>query len=196
MLRKSILAILFLLIPCLGYLNACGCQSDLSSQELQKSDSCVFIKPPYEFTSELEVAGCFCEYEGKILYLLRNPEKPQGNTWCIPGGKLEKQETARQAVIREVEEETGIKISNEALKACRTVFVRFPKSEFTLHLFRAHLESIPDELQLSYREHSSYRWVTYEEALQLPLIPGGEECLRLACMGNTKAAQGNHDTSD
>lgn len=141
---------------------------------------CVYVEPPQEFSPKMEVAGCFCEYEGKVLFLLRNAEKPQGNTWCVPGGKLEKGESPIEAVIREVQEETGILLPKESLNYCRKVFVRFPKSEFILHLFRIHLADLPEELELAGQEHSSYRWVTYEEALQLPLIPGGDECMRLA----------------
>ncbi len=140
----------------------------------------VYTTPPEGFFPKMEVAGCFCEYGGKVLLLLRNPQKPQGNTWCIPGGKLEKGETPAQAILREVREETGLSIPEASLTYCRKVFVRFPETEFVLHLFRTHLKEIPAELNVSGDEHSSYLWATYEEALKLPLIPGGGECMRLA----------------
>jgi 8-oxo-dGTP diphosphatase len=152
----------------------------VSSSEIQtKNCPCVFVERPTAFCQGMEVAGCFCEHDGKVLFLLRNPEKPQGNTWCVPGGKLEKDECPIEAVIREVQEETGLILPKENLHYCRAVFIRFPNSEFILHLFRIHLNEFPD-LLLNTREHSDYCWVTYEEALCLPLIPGGEECLRLA----------------
>lgn len=45
-----------------------------------------------------------------ILAVHLNKEKPEG-VWVMPGGKLEEEETARECVIREVEEELGVKIS-------------------------------------------------------------------------------------
>ncbi len=143
-------------------------------------NSCVFLEPPEGFSSQMEVAGCFCEYQGKLLLLLRSPQKPQGNTWCVPGGKLEKGEAPLHAVIREVEEETGIQLREEAVNYCRKVYIRFPGRDFVLHIFRARLKNLPERLKIAPEEHSSYRWVTLEQARDMPLIPGGSDCLRLA----------------
>jgi 8-oxo-dGTP diphosphatase len=43
----------------------------------------------------------------KILLTRRNVEPFRGQ-WCLPGGHIDRFETARDAVIREVEEETGL----------------------------------------------------------------------------------------
>lgn len=138
----------------------------------------VFLEKPQEFHPVMDVAGCFCVYEGKVLLLLRNSNKPQGHTWCAPGGKLEYGESPDEAVIREVMEETGVNLKERSLTYCRTVFVRFPSSDFNLHLFKVDLEEEP-QLALSLQEHQDYRWVTLEEALNLPLIPGGDDCLKI-----------------
>lgn len=45
--------------------------------------------------------------ERRILLIQRNIEPNRGG-WTIPGGYVERDETAEQAVIREVEEETGL----------------------------------------------------------------------------------------
>jgi len=63
--------------------------------------------PLKNFHPSIEVAGCYCEYEDKILLLKRTPHKHQGDTWGIPGGKLDEGETPQIAVIREVFEEVG-----------------------------------------------------------------------------------------
>ncbi len=47
--------------------------------------------------------------KGKILAVRLNKEK-KGGVWVPPGGKLEEGETLRESIIREVEEELGIKI--------------------------------------------------------------------------------------
>lgn len=140
----------------------------------------VLLEPPEDFSPEIEVAGCYCEHEGKLLLLLRNPQKPQGNTWCVPGGKLENGETPLEAVIREVREETGIKLSKKSLVYRRTIYVRFPERDLILHLFNAHFKKEPKSLSIAPDEHVACRWVTFSQALELPLIPGGEDCLRFA----------------
>jgi mutator protein MutT len=144
-----------------------------------KMELCVFLEPPGGFFPQVEVAGCFCEYRGKLLFLLRNPKKPQGNTWCIPGGKLERGETPLQAILREVNEETGIKLAKDSVVYCRKVYVRFPERDLILHLFCTHIDEMRENLDIAPDEHISHRWVTVEEALEMPLIPGGGDCLRI-----------------
>jgi ADP-ribose pyrophosphatase YjhB (NUDIX family) len=46
--------------------------------------------------------------ERRVLLIERNIEPNRGG-WTIPGGYVERDETAEQAVIREVEEETGLR---------------------------------------------------------------------------------------
>lgn len=46
--------------------------------------------------------------ERRVLLIQRNIEPNRGG-WTIPGGYVERDETAEQAVIREVEEETGLR---------------------------------------------------------------------------------------
>ncbi|MBY0530151.1 MAG: NUDIX domain-containing protein [Rhabdochlamydiaceae bacterium] len=138
----------------------------------------IHTEPPALFHPKMEVAGCYCECDGKFLMLLRSPNKPQGNTWCAPGGKLEKGETPDQALIRELREEIGLDIADLPFNYCRPVYVRFPNVDFVLHLYRVTLEKQP-HLCIARAEHRDFCWVTPEEALCLPLIPGGDECVSL-----------------
>lgn len=133
------------------------------------------LTPPKDFNSVLEVAGCFCEYEGKILYLRRHPDKHQGNLWGIPGGKLDPNETPEEAVIREVFEETGLIIPKEDLEYIGPEYARH-HLEYIFHLFRAPLRSAPI-LNLGLAEHTDSTWVTIEEGFKIPLMAGGKEAL-------------------
>jgi 8-oxo-dGTP diphosphatase len=55
------------------------------------------------------VAGIIrAEDEPSRVLLTRRSGEPFQGLWCIPGGHLDRYEPAREAVIREVKEETGL----------------------------------------------------------------------------------------
>lgn len=63
--------------------------------------------------------GVILVRKGKILLGKRHPDPDKADSvfrsageWCIPGGKLDFGETFEECAVREVYEETGIKISD------------------------------------------------------------------------------------
>ena len=58
---------------------------------------------------------CILLQKNKILTTKRPVGKPFFNYWEFPGGKLEKGESFYDAIIRELEEELGIKVKSEDL---------------------------------------------------------------------------------
>jgi len=58
---------------------------------------------------------CILIKKNKILTTKRPAGKPFSNYWEFPGGKLEKEESFYDAIIRELEEELGIKVKSEDL---------------------------------------------------------------------------------
>jgi 8-oxo-dGTP diphosphatase len=62
-------------------------------------------------TELIQVAAGVIIANNKVLLSLRHPEAHQGNKWEFPGGKLEQQESAEQALIRELKEELAIEVS-------------------------------------------------------------------------------------
>ena len=52
----------------------------------------------------IEAAGGVVEKEGKLLMIYRR------KMWDLPKGKLDKGETIKECAVREVEEETGVKV--------------------------------------------------------------------------------------
>jgi 8-oxo-dGTP pyrophosphatase MutT (NUDIX family) len=144
---------------------------------------------PFEdFNPTIEAAGCYCEFEDKILMVRRHPQKFQGGTWGIPGGKLDLEETARQAVIRECWEEVAVKVDDQILVHLETVYMRFDSHDAIYHMFYHRFFEVPI-VTLSLSEHTEARWVTIPEALQLNLIAGGEESIELYL--KIKAARGH-----
>lgn len=136
----------------------------------------VFFEPPPDFQAQISVAGCYCEFGDKILLLKRTPHKHQGNTWGIPGGKLNEGETPQAATVREVFEEVGLSILEGNLEEIGKMYIRGPLNDYIFYRFRVPLLALP-VLNVSLEEHVEARWVTIEEALKLPLIYGGREAL-------------------
>lgn len=58
------------------------------------------------------VMGCILDNSGKVLLAKRNdPRNPKfHNKWQLPGGAVENKETLHEALLREIKEETGLKV--------------------------------------------------------------------------------------
>lgn len=138
----------------------------------------LYFEPPDDFHPTVHVAGCFCEWEDKILYLKRHAEKPQGDTWGLPAGKLEKGEDPRTAAVREVQEEVGIQLKPDDLHEVVKLYIRLDNVDYVFTAFRVRLLKAP-KVKLDFDAHVDARWVTVDEALKLPLILGGKEILQV-----------------
>lgn len=62
----------------------------------------------------VNVAVAIIHYQHQYLLGFRNASQHQGNRYEFVGGKIDANETAQQALIREVAEETGIDIANNS----------------------------------------------------------------------------------
>ncbi len=58
------------------------------------------------------VVGVLRNPQGQLLLQQRLPGKPCAGQWEFPGGKVEDNESAQQALIRELDEELGVSITN------------------------------------------------------------------------------------
>jgi 8-oxo-dGTP pyrophosphatase MutT (NUDIX family) len=145
----------------------------------------VFLEPPENYNPKIEVSACFMKSKDQVLFLKRVPKVSEGECWGIPGGKLEKQETAHAAALREVHEETGLAFPAHAVTHIRTVYIRYPHIDFTYHMFETELSEHP-EVTIDPNEHTEFKWMTLNEALLHPLIPGEDECIFIAYGQNDK----------
>jgi len=78
--------------------------------------------------------------KAEILLLLRN-KPPEKNFWSIPGGSVEFLETIEDAVIREVEEEIGLKIEIERLLGVTNHILEQENSHWVSPVFLAKIIS-------------------------------------------------------
>jgi ADP-ribose pyrophosphatase YjhB (NUDIX family) len=70
--------------------------------------------------------------------LVRDPKKPIIRYWKLPGGRSERNETAEECAIREIQEELGLTIKKEDL----TIVDQQDKGTHTLTLFTTELPSL------------------------------------------------------
>ncbi|MEP7103145.1 MAG: NUDIX domain-containing protein [Candidatus Dojkabacteria bacterium] len=120
--------------------------------------------------------------EGKILLVKRGSTAPTFPlTWDLPGGLVDDNELPDDAVLREVQEETGLEVENSALMS-NTIFER--KGEPALALFYI-LDYKSGEVKLSY-EHEGYKWVAFQDLAKEELQPWIKKHLEVAIEKYTK----------
>lgn len=134
----------------------------------------IYETPPKGFKPKVNVSGAFLFFGGKFLILKRDISRPQPLTWGIPSGKQEGKEIPIDTLLREVEEEVGLKLKKSKVKKITTLFVNHPDLDFCYHIFYSHLSKKP-KITLDLKEHSEAKWVTYNEAIKLDLIGGAKE---------------------
>ena len=76
---------------------------------------------------------CFCIQDNKCVCIKTNESSFKPGFFDIPGGKIEKNETIEEAVIREYKEETGTDILNPVYRGI--INVVFPKGTYQYHTF-------------------------------------------------------------
>ncbi len=126
---------------------------------------------PHDFSSQLEVACLYVERKGKFLLLKRAAHKPEGGTWCVPGGKIEKGEPPEEGAIRELFEETHLRPS--AIKMLRVLYIRKGSFDYVYHIFEVEVGD--KETVILCDESEDYVWASQEEWNLLPLITGFKE---------------------
>jgi len=119
----------------------------------------------------MKAVGCFIEYKNKILVLHRNADTPEGNKWGIVFGKIEKDETDKEAIIREIREETGYSAKENELK-----FLKYINSYAT---FKIILKK-PFNVKLKLDEHQAFKWVTAKEFSLRDSVSGANDFLKEA----------------
>jgi mutator protein MutT len=137
--------------------------------------------PPEGFAPTFEVSACFLRVGDEFLFVYSVPKNSYGSAWGVPGGKLEPGEAPEEALIREVWEETSVRLEAGKSRYFGKVYVRYPEPrlDFVYHMFEYALAEKPS-LRINPGEHLAYRWVRLGDSFALTLIPGEAECIRWA----------------
>ena len=111
-------------------------------------------------------------WEGEKFMICQRPaHKARGLLWEFVGGKVEKDETKEQALIRECREELAVTV------APRDIFMdvvrEYPDLTVHLTLFNASIaEGTPKKL-----EHNDIQWITVGEIDNYAFCPADETIL-------------------
>ena len=111
-------------------------------------------------------------HDGKVLLLRESKQYEDGTNagrYDVPGGRLKPGERFDEALLREVHEETGLKV-----KIIRPVAVNEWRPEVKGEKWQIvgvffECESDSDEVSLS-EDHDSYVWIKPEEYASYPII--------------------------
>jgi 8-oxo-dGTP diphosphatase len=110
--------------------------------------------------------------KGQILMV-----KNKGEGWSLPGGAVEPGETLEQAIIREVEEETGLTIRVECVVAVNEAFFKEKGHHALFITFNGTI--IEGNCEIRYEEEiEEIKWIDFQTANNLmPYHPNGLESL-------------------
>ena len=70
----------------------------------------------YDYERPMLTADCAVVNGRGELLLVRRGGEPFKGCWALPGGFMEMDETIERCAVRELEEETGIRVTEEALR--------------------------------------------------------------------------------
>jgi 8-oxo-dGTP diphosphatase len=105
--------------------------------------------------------------EGKLLLLRRSEKLNRAGGWDFPGGGVEYGEDPLKAIEREIGEETGLTVHDIRTIHAASYPITKPDQDFIVMIgYKAKTKD--EKVHLSW-EHSEYKWVTREEALQYNL---------------------------
>ncbi len=130
--------------------------------------------------------GCsaiiFDQQREKVLLTRRE----DNNQWCLPGGGMEPGESASEACIREVEEETGLQVTINRLIGVYTtpheLIVYQDGNKFQLVALCFEAEIVDGELRLSC-ETTEYGYFSYQEIQKLDLLLNHRQRIKDAYSG-------------
>ena len=85
-------------------------------------------------SNPIDCVGVIC-FRGEDVLLIKRGTPPRKGEWSIPGGRIEANETQRDAALRELFEETGIMAVLESKVA--TIDAQFENYNYRLHDYAA-----------------------------------------------------------
>lgn len=125
-------------------------------------------KPPHQPSA----GGIVLDESGRLL-LIRRGQPPSAGLWSVPGGRCQPGESTALACVREVAEETGLRVRVVQLagqvQRSGPGGVIYDIDDFVCALEGGELAAGDDA--------ADARWVTRDDLADLELVPGLFDCL-------------------
>ncbi len=119
------------------------------------------------------------EQDDNILLLKRNAQRRTSpNKWQTPSGFMKEGESAEEAVIREIKEETSL---DGTIERSGKVFEVIDEwARWIIIPFLVSIKQISNRVivVIDTKEHSEFRWVKIEEVSSFECVKGIEEDLK------------------
>jgi len=145
--------------------------------------------------------------DGRVLLIRRAMGMVFGGRWAFPGGSVDpadaagtELESAANAAIREVREETGLDVA-DLIPWSRWMTPEFEPRRFDTYFFVAQIDTVGDVV--ANEEAADHRWISPADAVdgylagELPMLPPTAVTLRelagLATIGDIARAAADRD---
>lgn len=121
----------------------------------------------------IDVVAAAIMKDGKLFVAQCNSKKPEIPTqWEFPGGKIEKDETPEQAIVREINEELSAQIKVKSL--ITQVSYQYEHFHMTMKIFLCFLDlnsSSTNAQDIHLNEHINSKWIGKEDLYSLDWAP-------------------------
>jgi len=125
-------------------------------------------------------AVIFRKENGKILFLILHYHF-KGDYWDFPRGKLERDETEKQAAIREIMEETKLMDVRfvDGFRETTNWFYRWEDQNIFKEAVYFLVETQKKEIKIS-DEHLGYAWLEFNDAMKMLTFDNTKKILKAA----------------
>jgi len=136
-----------------------------------------FLQEEKDFGKQDSVKALIRDGTGKILIIRRTQTSGGAGNWDFPGGHIEKNENEKDALKREIFEETNLKVDD--IKSEGKVTLKIPEKGIDSEMHLYSCKKIDGEVKLKPAdwniegkpEHNEYRWIEFIDDMEkLPMI--------------------------